>query len=60
MNPVAGDEVRMADLRNGEVIDVVVIEWNGDKVVVEDAHGPKPRRRWLTGAGFLSPREVQS
>ncbi len=56
-NRRVGDEVSMADLRNGGVINVVIREFHLDgKVIVEDTQGPKPRRQWITGAEFLLPR----
>ncbi len=57
-----GDTMRLANLRHGEIVDVTVVEVLRGKglVIVEDNHGPKPRRRWTTGVGFLLPQQVES
>lgn len=55
MDVQSGDKVRMVDLRTGNILQVVVISVKGAKAIVEDAHGPKPRRTWQVGTGFLAP-----
>lgn len=59
MNVKPGDKLRMYETRTGRHVDVFVVDvhLNG-KVVVEADRTQGPIRQWITGAGFLSPRET--